>query len=172
MPKRMKDPINDRLTRRQDLLGLAAFVFLCLLISGIGGAVTATSVDSWYQGLRKPSFNPPDWVFAPVWTTLYVLMAVAAWRVWRRGTTAARRLALTVFGVQLGFNLAWSIVFFGFRRIDLALAEIVILLIAILACAVLFWRVDRWAGRLLVPYALWVAFATALNVTLWRLNET
>lgn len=163
----------DRPTLRHDLLGLAGFVVLCLAVSGIGGAVTGTSVDSWYRGLRKPSFNPPDWVFAPVWTTLYVLMAVAAWRVWRRGAAmAGRRLALTVFGIQLGLNLAWSFLFFGFRRIDLALVEIVFLLTTIVVCASLFWRIDRWAGRLFVPYALWVAFATALNTSLWWLNPT
>jgi benzodiazapine receptor len=164
--------MNDRPTVRHDLLGLAGFVVLCLAVSGIGGAVTGTSVDSWYQGLRKPSFNPPDWVFAPVWTALYLLMAVAAWRVWRRGRTKARAVALALFGFQLGLNLAWSFLFFGFRRIDLALVEIVILLLAIAVCAVFFWRIDRWAGRLLVPYALWVAFATSLNASLWWLNAT
>jgi tryptophan-rich sensory protein len=164
--------MNDRPNLRHDLLGLVGFVVLCLVVSGIAGAITGTSVDSWYQGLRKPSFNPPDWVFAPVWTTLYVLMAVAAWRVWRRRGQAGRRLALTVFGIQLSLNLAWSIVFFGFRRIDLALVEIVVLLMAIPVCAALFWRIDRWAGRLLVPYILWVAFATAITASLWWLNAT
>lgn len=154
----------------RDVLGLVLFVALCLLVSALGAAVTATSVGSWYQTLEKPLFNPPDWVFAPVWTALYLMMAVAGWRVWRESGPGPRRAALAAFGVQLALNLAWSFLFFGFQRIGLALVEIVVLLVAILATAVLFWRVDRWAGALFVPYALWVGYATALNAALWLLN--
>jgi tryptophan-rich sensory protein len=152
------------------VLGLLAFLFVCLLVSGIGGAVTATSVGTWYQALEKPPFNPPDWAFAPVWTALYIAMAIAAWRVWRRGSSEATRRALVAFAVQLVLNLAWSFLFFGLRRIDLALVEIVVLLVAIVANAILFRRVDRLAGLLFVPYAGWVAYATALNAALWLLN--
>lgn len=148
---------------------LAGFILLCLLVAAVGGAVTASSVGTWYQGLAKPSFNPPDWVFGPVWTTLYVLMAIAAWRVWRL-ELARRRPALALWALQLALNLCWSFVFFGARAIGPALAEIVVLLAAILATLVLFWRLDRLAGALLVPYAAWVAFAAVLNAALWRLN--
>jgi len=156
--------------RARDLFGLAAFVLLCLAISGVGGWVTATSVGGWYQALAKPAFNPPDWVFAPVWTALYLMIALAGWRVWRLRGIASARGALTVYAVQLALNLSWSFVFFGARLIGAALAEIAVLLLAILANALLFWRIERAAGLLLAPYAAWVAFAAVLNAALWRLN--
>ena len=162
-------PSQDR-HRAIDFLGLLLCIGLCLGVAALGGAVTATSVGSWYQSLQKPSFNPPDWLFAPVWTTLYLLMAVAAWRVWRRAGFTMGRNALLLFVAQLGLNLAWSYLFFGLRRIDLALLEIIILLMAIALNAALFWRIDRWAGALFLPYIAWVAFAAVLNGALWRLN--
>ena len=157
-------------TKRQEFAALAGFLILCLAVSGLGGLATSSSVGTWYQTLQKPSFNPPDWIFAPVWTTLYVLMAIAASRVWRRAGFSAGQNALLVFACQLGLNLAWSYLFFGLQRIDLALIEILALLIAIAINAVLFWRIDRLAGILLLPYLLWVAYATALNSALWLLN--
>ena len=158
------------LTRRLDLFGLFVFVTLCLFVSAAGGMVTATSVDTWYQALAKPSFNPPNWVFAPVWTTLYFLMGVSSWRIWRRRATQATRGALALFGLQLFLNFAWSVLFFGFQRIDLALIDIVILFVAIVANMILFWRIERLATLLLVPYAAWVVFAIVLNVSIWLLN--
>ena len=151
---------------------LIAFIILCLAVSSVGGAITATSVDTWYQTLEKPSFNPPDWVFAPVWTALYILMGIAAWRIWRFRAIANPGKALSIFGVQLGLNLSWSILFFGLQRIDLALFEIFILLFTIALNAILFWRVDRLAGLMFVPYVLWVTFATILNASIWLRNET
>lgn len=152
-------------------LALAGFVALCLAIGATGGAVTATSVGTWYAALEKPAFNPPDWVFAPVWTTLYVMMALAAWRVWLNGDEAPGvRPALGLWSLQLALNLTWSFLFFGARLIGAALAEIAVLLAAIVATLVLFWRVDRAAGLLLVPYAAWVAFAAVLTAAIWRLN--
>jgi tryptophan-rich sensory protein len=154
----------------RSLAALAVFVVLCFAVAAVGGAVTATSVGTWYAGLAKPPFNPPDWVFGPVWTVLYLMIAVAGWRVWRRRGEAGAGLALGAWGVQLALNLGWSLLFFGARMIGLALAEIAILLAAILVTATLFWRIDRLAGALFVPYTLWVAFATVLNASLWRLN--
>ena len=151
---------------------LVAFIILCLAVSSVGGAITATSVDTWYQALAKPSFNPPDWVFAPVWTTLYFLMGVSGWRIWRRRASRATRGALALFGLQLFLNFAWSVLFFGFQRIDLALIDIVILFVAIVANMILFWRIERLATLLLVPYAAWVVFAIVLNVSIWLLNVT
>lgn len=161
---------DGRYKTRVDIIGLIGFLLLCLLVGGIGGAITATSVDSWYQTLQKPAFNPPDWLFAPVWTSLYVMMAVAAWRVWRRVGFSAGWKALTVFFLQLGLNLLWSYLFFGMSRIDLALIEIIILLTVILINGLLFWRIDRLAGLLFVPYVLWVIFASFLNFSLLMLN--
>ena len=168
----MSKPTRDRPKRSRDLLGLFAFIILCLAVSGVGGVITATSVDTWYQALEKPPFNPPDWVFAPVWTVLYILMGIAAWRVWRLRSFEAAPKAFAVFGVQLCLNLAWSFLFFGLQRIDLALIEIVILLVAIIANTIMFWRIERLAGLLFVPYAAWVTYATILNISLWLLNKT
>lgn len=157
-------------TRIFDLLGLGALVALCLGISTIGGWVTAGSVGNWYQTLHKPVFNPPDWVFAPVWTTLYLMIAVAGWRVWRSVGPAGTRAGMTAYGLQLALNLTWSFLFFGGRMIGIALLEIVVLLAVIVVNAVLFWRIDWIAGWLLAPYAVWVAFAGVLNFALWKLN--
>lgn len=155
---------------RRDTVGFVAFLALCLAVSAVGGAVTATSVGSWYPTLAKPSFNPPNWIFAPVWTALFFMMAIAGWRVWRRDGLRKARWALTLFALQLALNLTWSIVFFGLRSIGAALVEVVVLLLAILATSAVFWQRDRVAGMLFIPYAVWVAFATVLNAALWRLN--
>lgn len=156
--------------RRRDTVAFMIFLALCLAVSALGAAATATSVGSWYRTLAKPPFNPPDWIFAPVWTALYFMMALAAWRVWRRDGLRQARAALMLFALQLALNLAWSVLFFGMRAIGAALLEIVALLVAILATTLVFWRRDRVAGMLFIPYAAWVAFAAVLNAALWRLN--
>lgn len=120
----------------------------------------------WFEALQKPAWNPPSWVFAPVWTVLYAMMAVAAWLVWRAG---ARR-ALLVWLVQLALNAAWSWLFFGLERPDLAFVDIVVLWIAIALTLAAFARVSRFAALLLAPYLAWVTFATVLNGAIWHLN--
>ena len=164
--------LRNQLKSRRDLCDLFGFIILCLAVSAVGGAITATSLDTWYQALEKPPFNPPDWVFAPIWTALYILMGIAAWRVWRLRSFVNSRKALLAFAVQLGLNLAWSFLFFGLQRIDLALVDIFILLIAIIVNSVMFLRIDRLAGLIFVPYIVWVTYATILNTSLWLLNET
>jgi translocator protein len=124
----------------------------------------------WYAGLVKPSWNPPSSVFAPVWTTLYVLMGVAAWLVWRQVGFAGAPVALGLFALQLVLNAAWSYLFFGLHQPAVAFVDIVALWLAILATTVAFWRVSGPAGVLLLPYLCWVGFASALNLQLWRLN--
>ena len=161
---------NDLGRRAGDLLGLGAFIGLCLTIAAIGARFTVPSIGTWYRTLQKPFFNPPDWIFGPVWTVLYLMIAFAGWRAWRSGHVAGAGARMAVYGVQLALNLAWSIIFFGGRMIGLALVEIVLLLAVIGVNAVLFWRADRLAGWLLAPYAAWVAFAGVLNFALWRLN--
>jgi len=156
--------------RARDLAGLAAFVLLCLGISALGGWATASSVGTWYAALVKPAFNPPNWVFAPVWTVLYLMIAAAGWRVWRRRGFSGAPGALGVYGLQLALNLAWSFVFFGAQAIGAGLVVIALLLAAVLANARLFFAIERPAGWLLVPYAAWVTFAIVLNAALWRLN--
>ena len=154
----------------RDLLALALFVGVCLAIGGLGGAVTASSVTEWYPTLNKPSFNPPNWVFGPVWTTLYVMMGIAAWRVWRAADRDTARGPLALFALQLVVNLGWSIAFFGLRDPGLAVVVILVLDLLVLATALMFRRVDRLAEWLLVPYLGWIAFATVLNIAVWRLN--
>ena len=162
-------PARSRLV---DVVALVLFVALCLGIGALGASVTATSVDTWYAGLVKPSFNPPDEVFGPVWTVLYILMGVAAWRVWRSADRDTTRGPLTLFALQLAINLGWSVVFFGLHRIAAAVATIVVLDVAVLVTMLAFRSVDRLAALLMVPYVAWVAFATVLNVAIWRLNPT
>ena len=154
--------------RTRDLLALFGFLALTLAAGFAGGQVTAPNIAGWYAGLAKPSFNPPDWVFAPVWTALYVLMAVAAWRVWRRTSWRAYPLALWQF--QLALNVCWSFIFFGLHAVPAALAELVLLWAFILATFLAFRTQDRWAGWLLAPYLAWVGFAGVLNYEIWRLN--
>jgi tryptophan-rich sensory protein len=125
---------------------------------------------AWYASLAKPAWNPPDAIFAPMWTALYVLMAVAAWLVWRRAGFAGAGTALALFVIQLVLNALWSYLFFGLNRLDIAFLEIVILWLAILLVLVLFWREDWRAGALMIPYLVWVGFASCLNFALWRLN--
>jgi tryptophan-rich sensory protein len=124
----------------------------------------------WYASLAKPPWTPPSAVFAPVWTTLYVLMGVAAWLVWQRAGFGGAGAGLIWFLVQLVLNALWSYLFFGLHHIDLALIDIVALWAAILVVTLLFWRTDWRAGALMLPYLTWVAFASALNFALWRMN--
>ncbi len=154
----------------RELAALVAFLALCLGLGALGGIATAQSVGTWYATLAKPSFNPPDGVFAPVWTTLYALIAVSGWRVWRRRGAPGTRAAFVAYAAQLALNLAWSWLFFGQRMIGAALADIVLLLVAIVINALLFSRIDRVAAWLLAPYGAWVAFAAVLNLAIWRLN--
>lgn len=157
--------------RRGEWAALALSVALCLLAGAVGGGVTASSVETWYPGLTKPAWNPPNAVFGPVWTLLYLMMAVAAWLVWRRRDRSAIKTALALFGLQLALNVAWSLIFFGLQRPGVALFEIVLLWLAIAATLGAFTRVSRTAGYLLVPYLAWVSFAAALNFAIWRLNR-
>jgi translocator protein len=158
--------------RLVDLIALAFFVALCLGIGALGGSVVATSVDTWYADLAKPSFTPPDRVFGVVWTALYVLMAIAAWRVWRVADRDTRRGPLTLFALQLALTLGWTVVFFGLQKIGAAVATIVVLDVGVVVTTLAFRSIDRWAGLLMVPYLAWVVFATVLNIAIWRLNPT
>jgi benzodiazapine receptor len=152
------------------LLVLVGFVVLTLAVAGVGGWFTSMGQPEWYGTLAKPSWNPPSWVFGPVWTTLYILMAVAAWLVWKEAGFAGAPAALTMFFVQLALNLAWSGIFFALRSPGSAMIEILALWLAILATVLLFFRHSTLAGWLMVPYLLWVSFASVLNAAIVRLN--
>jgi benzodiazapine receptor len=149
---------------------LALSFAACFGISALGGAITSGPVKSWYPALAKPALTPPDLAFPIVWTLLYALMAIAAWRVWRAAGLSRARAALGLFGVQLILNLGWSWLFFGQQMIGWAVAEIAVLWLAIAACIVSFARHDRLAALLLVPYLLWVSFAAYLTFAIWQLN--
>ncbi len=151
----------------KSILGLLAWLLLCF--AGASGGALFTPGE-WYAALRKPSWNPPGWIFGPVWTALYAMMAVAAWLVWQRGGFAAQRHALGLFLAQLTLNALWTPLFFGLRQPGVAFAEIILLWLAILATLLAFRPVSRAAVWLLVPYLAWVSFAAVLNGTLWRLN--
>lgn len=150
-----------------NLIGLIVSLALCFSAAAIG---TRFMPGEWYAGLAKPSWNPPGWLFGPVWSLLYTLMGVAAWRVWRKAGFRGAPLAMAAFAIQLVLNAVWSWLFFGLHRMDLAFVEIVALWCAILATAIAFHRIDRPAAWMLAPYLAWVAFASVLNATLWRLN--
>jgi benzodiazapine receptor len=153
-----------------DITGLVLFIALCLGVGALGAAVTATSSADWYPKLAKPSFTPSEAVFGPVWTVLYVLMGIAAWRVWRTVERDLARGPLATFALQLALNLGWSVAFFGLRSIPLALAVILALDLVVVATVILFRRIDALAALLLLPYLAWIVFATVLNVAIWRLN--
>jgi tryptophan-rich sensory protein len=155
-----------------NLSKLAICVGAVLAASAIGSFATVRAIPTWYKGLAKPSFNPPAWLFGPAWTVLYLLMAVAAWLVWKQGFGAAGvKLALAVFLVQLILNALWSVFFFGFRSPLAGMVDIAALWLAILATVILFFRVSTPAGILLLPYIAWVTFAALLNAAILRLNR-
>lgn len=144
------------------------FVLGTLIVGSSATIFTEPSIPTWYAALQKPVIAPPNWVFAPVWTTLYILMGVAAARVWK--ITGLKSVEISAYLVQLFLNFCWSAIFFGLHQIGAALAEIIVLDAAILATLILFWRRDRIAGLLLLPYLAWTLFATVLTFAFWQLN--
>jgi len=156
----------------RSVAALVAAVLLPLAVGVLGSFSTMDSVRTWYPTLVRPSFAPPSWVFGPVWTTLYLMMGLASWLVWRQGLARPEvRGALGYYGVQLVFNLIWSWLFFGLQRPFFALLDIVVLLVLIGVTAIRFAAVSRGAALLLLPYLAWVAFATVLNGGFWWLNR-
>ncbi len=152
------------------LAALAGFLALTLGTGFLASLITADSLPGWYRALDKPSFNPPDGVFGPVWTVLYVMMAVAAWRLWRLPSDPVRRTGLWLFHVQLALNFAWTCAFFGLRSPALGLVVVILLLALVAATARVFAHRDRIAALLLLPYLGWVAFAIVLNAAIVILN--
>lgn len=155
---------------------LAITIAVCQLAGVVGSVFTVSSIPNWYAGIAKPSINPPAWVFGPVWTTLFLLMGIAMFLVWKKIDSGVAKdkkkikIALGIFGVQLILNTLWSIIFFGLHSPGGALIEIIFLWAAIFATIVAFAKVSRLAAWLLVPYILWVSFASYLNYLIWTLN--
>lgn len=152
---------------RKIWLGLAGWLLLCYGAAVVGGQF---SPGPWYERLDKPAWTPPGAVFGPVWALLYTLMAVAAWLVWKERGFRRGRAPLVLFLVQLALNVAWSALFFGARQPGLAMLDLALLWLAILATLIAFWRVRPIAGALLLPYLLWVTYAGSLNFAIWWLN--
>jgi tryptophan-rich sensory protein len=151
----------------RDIGGLLFWLALSAIVASFGGYF---GPEDWYPQIVKPSWNPPGWVFGPVWTALYIAMAVAAWRVWRVGGWRQNRTPLTFYLVQLVLNAAWSWIFFGLHSIGWAVVDILALLAVIVFVTARFWKKERVAGWLMVPYVLWVGFASVLNFRIWTLN--
>ena len=149
------------------LVGLLGWL-LAAFAAGAVGAVASVDAGSFYAQLSKPSWSPPSWVFGPVWSALYALMGVSAWLVWR--SLGPKRVALGLFGAQLAANALWSWLFFGWHQGGLAAAEVLVLLVLIVATVAAFWRTSRLAALLLVPYLLWVSFASMLTWAIWWSN--
>ncbi|MBL7778850.1 MAG: tryptophan-rich sensory protein [Chitinophagales bacterium] len=142
-----------------------------LLIGGVSGIFTIEGVNGWYTTLQKPSFNPPNWLFGPVWTLLYAMMGLALFLIIYATTTQSKTTAVALFAFQIVLNFFWSIIFFKWQSPGYALAEIAVLWICILLTIISFWSIHKTAALLLVPYLIWVSFAAVLNVSIWWLNR-
>lgn len=146
-------------------------ILVCQLAGGIGAIFTTPQIGGWYSNLTKPSFNPPNWIFGPVWTLLFILMGIALFLVWdKAGDNKEKIKAFYAFFIQLALNILWSVLFFGLQSPGASFIEIIILWMAILVSLVYFYRISKIAGLLLLPYLLWVSFAGFLNYTIWKLN--
>ena len=150
-----------------DILGLLGFIAANFIVA-LSGALFRPG--QWYEGLAKPVWRPPNWLFGPAWAILYITIAVAGWMIWRKVGFAGAGFALAIYGLQLVLNACWSAIFFGLRRMDLAFGEILFLWLSILATILVFYPIDANAALLLVPYLCWVTFASVLNFTIWRMN--
>lgn len=155
--------------QNKQIIGLVAWLLISFVAAAIGGAAAAQA-GSFYMQIVRPGWAPPADIFGPVWTVLYALMGIAAWLVWRVGGFRAARTALVLFVLQLAVNALWSWLFFGWHRGALAFADIIALWILVVATLVAFWRIRPLAGALLIPYLLWISFASALNYSVWQLN--
>ncbi len=155
----------------QKYLWPAIFILLSQAAGLIGSIFTGPAIPGWYAGLNKPGFNPPGWLFGPVWLILYTMMGLASYFVWQKWNSGSlSRVALIIFFVHLALNALWSFLFFGLKNPQLAFFEIILLWVSILALIILFWAIDRRAAYLMIPYILWVSFAAVLNFSIWRLN--
>ncbi len=154
----------------RNIIKLAISILLPLSVGAVAGMFTSQAVPTWYASLNRPSFSPPNWVFGPVWTTLYVLLGFSFFLIWKESPSKGRNSAIIVFSIQLLLNFAWSFIFFYFNFIGAALLEIILLWISIIAMIYLFYKIKPLAAYLNIPYLLWVSFATILNAGYYFLN--
>lgn len=155
---------------KKDLKSLIVFLCICFAVEILAGFWTNQTVSTWYPTLNKPSWNPPSWVFGPAWTILYTLIAIAGWLIYKSESSRERTVALTLFGIQLFLNFIWSYLFFSLRNPLLGLIDILLLLLFVVLTIFAAWKVRRLAGLLLIPYLLWLLYATSLNLSIWLLN--
>lgn len=156
--------------KKSDWIKLITATVLCVLLGSVGGLVTVAEIPTWYASLNKPSFNPPNWLFGPVWTTLYLLMGISVYLIWKQPVSTERNKALQFFILQFILNFCWSFIFFGLHATGWALIEMAALWIFILLTIIYFAKHSKTAAWLLVPYISWVSFALLLNGAIWRLN--
>jgi tryptophan-rich sensory protein len=156
--------------QRANILVLIGFLAAVFTVGGVAGAATTPEIAGWYAHLAKPSWNPPNWVFGPVWSMLYLIIAIAAWTVWKQPRSPMRSQGLMFWWIQLAFNFAWSIFFFSFHWLGIALIDIALLGLSTGVTLIRFVEVRRPAGFALIPYLLWICFAATLNGTIWRMN--
>ena len=153
------------------ILKLIVSILICQGAGGVGSLFTSPAISTWYVMLQKPSFNPPNWLFAPVWIILFLLMGISLYLIWSKGLENKKtKVVIFVFATQLILNIFWSFLFFGLHLPLYAFAEIIILWLAILLTIVSFYRISKTAGLLLLPYIFWVSFATILNFFIWQMN--
>lgn len=157
---------------KSQIFKLIASIILPLALGAIAGMFTSQSVPEWYATLNRPSFNPPNWIFGPVWTTLYMLMGISLFLIWKQDASKERNLAILVFLLQLLLNFGWSFIFFYFNMIGFALVEIILLWISIVTMLVLFYKIKPMTAYINLPYLLWATFATVLNASYYFLNKS
>ena len=167
----MQDVEQSRRSTGAQAIGLVVAVVVCYGAALLGNLATMPQIPTWYAGIAKPSWTPPDWLFGPVWSLLYAMMAVAAWLIWRQSDWKTAKSPLLWFAAQLILNSLWSILFFGMQKPAWSMVEVFFLWLAILMTVRAFWPVSRVAAGLLIPYLLWVSFASVLNVAIWQLNR-
>lgn len=156
--------------KRSNGIKLIISIVLCVSLGSVGGLVTVNEIPTWYATLNKPSFNPPNWLFGPVWTILYLLMGISVYMIWKQPVSTERNKALQLFILQFILNFCWSFIFFGLHATGWALIEMIALWILILLSILHFAKHSKTAAWLLVPYILWVSFALLLNAAIWKLN--
>jgi translocator protein len=156
--------------RKSDILTIIICIALPLIVGSVSGIATSGNITTWYATLHKPVFNPPNYLFGPVWTLLYILMGISLYLIWRSPSGDARNYALAIFGIQLVLNFTWSFIFFSFKQTGWAFFEIILIWVCILAMIIIFHRINKTAAIIQVPYLIWVSFASVLNGSIWWLN--
>lgn len=157
--------------RKKLWISFAIFILICLIVQIVGSLWTKETVSTWYPTLIKPSWTPPDWVFGPVWFSLYIMIAISGWLIYRTRDSHRRTTALIFYGCQLSLNFIWSFLFFSLQSPLLGGIDIILLLLFIIFTIANAWSVNRWASLLLIPYLVWVTYATTLNIGIWLLND-